>query len=166
MEFFERFVCTLTRRTAQAAQVALFFAMSIIVANVILRALWKPVPGTVEMVEMAGAVLLALGIAYTAIMKGHIAVEVLVERFSPRIQAIVNLVVNAIAIFFSFVLAKQMLVYAAEMAARNWSTGHLNLPIAPSIYLVAFGFGMLTLVLFLDLLKAVLKLINTKGSAS
>jgi TRAP-type C4-dicarboxylate transport system permease small subunit len=115
---------------------------------------------------MAGAVLLALGVAYTAITKGHIAVELLVERFSPRIQAIVNLVVNVIAIFFSFFLVKEMLDYATEMAAKNWSTGHLGLPIAPAIYLVAFGFGMLALVLFLELLKAVFTLINPKGSAS
>ncbi len=162
LQKFERFVNALTRRTAQTAQFALIFAMSIIVANVILRELWKPVPGTVELAEMSGAVLLALAVAYTAMMKGHIAVGVVVERFSPHKQAIVDIVVTVISLFFFFLLTREIFVYATKMMQRGYVTGHLGIPMAPSIYLVSFGFLMLTLVLFLDLLKAVITVI--KGS--
>lgn len=164
LHLFDRFVHALTWRTAQVAQIVLAFVMFLIVANVISRRLLSPVPGTVELVEMSGAVLLAMAVAYTAMMKGHITVGVLVERFPPRLQAAVDLVVNAASLFFSFLLARETFVFAAKMAHRGWTTGHLYLPIAPSIYLVAFGFSMLALVLFRDLLKAAITVI--KGSAT
>lgn len=162
VKFFDRFVQALTLRTAQVAQLVLAFIMFIIVANVISRRLGYPVPGTVEIVEMSGAVLLALAVAYTAIMNGHIMVGVLVERFPPRLQAAVDVIVNAIAFVFSFLLARETLVFAGKMLQRNYTTGHLHLPVAPSIYLVAFGFAMLALVLLRDLLKAIITVI--KGS--
>ena len=74
---FKKFVYNLTLRTAQAAQLAMVLAMLIIVLNIILRIPWKPLAGTVELVEMAGAILLALGVAYTAMTKGHIMVGIL-----------------------------------------------------------------------------------------
>ncbi|MEW5921118.1 MAG: TRAP transporter small permease [Bacillota bacterium] len=162
MNFFERFVRTLTWRTAQVGQVALAAAMFIIVANVISRIPWKPVPGTVEIVEMAGAVLLGMGVAYTAAMKGHIMVGVLVEKFSPRIQAIVDVFTHVLALYFTYILARETIVYAARMMARGYVTANLLLPVYPAIYLVAFGFIMLALVVFKDLLKAAIMAV--KGS--
>ncbi len=160
MKLFDRIVHALTLRTAQAAQLVLAFVMIIIVANVILRRLWQPVPGTVEIVEMSGAVLLALAVAYTAIMKGHIMVGVLVERFPLRIQAALDIAVNAVALCFSFILARETFYFAGKMLQRNYTTGHLQLPVAPSIYLVAFGFAMLALVLFRDMLHAVITMVK------
>ena len=162
MKVFERFVHALTLRTAQAAQLVLAFVMFIIVANVISRIWWKPIPGTVELVEMSGAVLLAMAVAYTALLKGHIMVGVLVDRFPQRMQAAADIVVNFIAFIFSFLLARETFVFAARMMQRGYTTGHLLLPVAPAIYLVAFGFTMLALVLFRDLLKAVITV--AKGS--
>ncbi len=155
MDKFESFVHTLTLRTAQVAQVVLVFVTLIVVANVVSRTRWNPVPGTVEIVEMSGAVLLAMSVAYTAFKKGHIAVSVLVERFPRNIQGIVEIIVNAIALFFSSLLAWETFKFASRMMSRGYITGHLRLPIAPSIYLVAFGFSILALVLFKDLLKAI-----------
>jgi TRAP-type C4-dicarboxylate transport system permease small subunit len=165
ISLFTRFVHILTWRTAQLAQAALVFAMVIIVANVILRIPWKPIGGTVELVEMAGAVLLALGVAYTAIMKSHIMVGVLVERFSPRVQGLINIVVSLISLYFSYLLARELLFYAIDMMERGYETGHLKIPIAPSIYLVAFGFIMLALVLLVDLIKAVSTVLQGRESA-
>jgi TRAP-type C4-dicarboxylate transport system permease small subunit len=164
MNSFDKFVRILTMRTAQVAQLVLAFVMFIIVANVFTRRLGSPIPGTVEIVEMSGAVLLALAVAYTAILKGHIMVGVLVERFSPRLQAATELVVSAVSLYFSFLLARETFVFASRMMQRGYTTGHLLLPVAPSIYLVGFGFAMLVLVLFRDLLKAMITVI--KGSES
>ncbi len=164
IKLFERFVQGLTWRTAQVAQLALVFATLLIVANVVLRGPWKPIGGTVELVEMSGAVLLALAVAYTAIMKGHIMVGVLVERFSMRVQGFIELIVCIISLFFSYILAREIVFYATNMMQRGYETGHLKMPIAPAIYLVAFGFVMLAMVLLLDFIKAVVIVI--KGSDS
>ena len=151
---FKKFVYNLTLRTAQAAQLAMVLAMLIIVLNIILRIPWKPLAGTVELVEMAGAILLALGVAYTAMTKGHIMVGILVDQFPPRTQGVVDLVITGISLFFSFLLARELLFYAISMMEKGYETGHLKIPLAPSIFIVSFGFMMLALVLLLDLIKA------------
>ncbi len=161
---FEKLVHVMTLRTAQVAQFAMVFIMIVIVANVILRIPWKPIGGTVELVEMAGAILLALGIAYTALMKGHITVGILVERFPPRLRALTDLLVNLIAMVFSFVLARELFLHALNMLSRGYETGHLKIPVAPSIFLVAFGFIMLTMVLLLNLVRAAAALFGKEGT--
>lgn len=162
LKLCEKFVSALTVRTAQVAQIALFFAMFIIVANVITRIWGKPVPGSVELVEMSGAVLLGMAVAYTALMKGHIMVGVLVERFSPRAQAVVDLFTSAIALIFIYFLSRETFFFGIRMAERGYTTGSLRLPMAPSIYLVGFGFAMLALVLLMDTVKSAIMV--TKGS--
>ncbi len=162
MNYFERFVRTLTWRTAQVGQFALFFCMAIIVANVIARIPWKPVPGTVELVELSGAVLLGMSVAYTAAMKGHIMVGVFVEKMPLRVQAVIDTITYALSLYFTFILARETLVYAARMMARGYVTTNLLLPVYPAIYLVAVGFIMLALVIFKDLLKSVIMAV--KGS--
>ncbi len=162
LKMFERFVQILTWRTAQIAQIAMIIVMAITVTNVIIRIPWRPIGGAVELVEMSGAVLLGLGVAYTALMKGHIMVGILVERFSPRVQGFIELVVSIISLFFSYFLAREILFFAYDRMMAGYETGHLKIPIAPSIYLVAFGLIMLALVLLLDMIKAAI--IVAKGS--
>lgn len=162
MNTFDRFVRGLTWRTSQIGQIALAFAMFIIVANVILRIPWTPVPGTVELVELSGAVLYGMGVAYTAMMKGHIMVGVLIDRFTPRVQAIVDIFTSILALYFTFLLSRELFVFAERMMSRGYTTTNLSLPVFPAIYLVAIGFIILALVLFRDLLKAAI--IAIKGS--
>lgn len=162
MNTFDRFIRALTWRTSQVGQIALAVAMFIIVANVILRIPWKPVPGTVEIVELSGAVLYGMGIAYCAVMKGHIMVGVLVDRFSLRVQAIVDMFTTVIALYFTFILSRELFVFAERMMTRGYTTTNLSLPVYPTIYLVAFGFIILALVLLRDLIKAAI--IVVKGS--
>ncbi len=162
LNLFERFVQILTWRTAQVAQLAMVVVMTITVTNVIIRIPLRPIGGAVELVEMSGAVLLGLGVAYTAIMKGHIMVGVLVERFSPRVRGAIELIVCIISLFFSYILARELLYFAYDRMIAGYETGHLKVPIAPSIYIVAFGFIMLALVLLLDMIKAAITVI--KGS--
>ena len=165
MHILNKIVSFITKGAAQVAQVTLTFTMLIIVANVISRrVLGRPVPGTVELVEMSGAILLAMAVAYTAQLKGHIMVSVLVERFSLRIQGMVDIVTSSISLYFTFLLAREIFTFATRMLARGYSTGLLRLPISPSIYIVGIGFAMLTLVLFRDLVKAVM--LAVKGSES
>lgn len=154
LKLFERIINSLTLRTAQISQVVLAFAMLIIVTDVIIRIWWKPLPGTVELIEMSGAVMLSMAVAYTAVKKGHIMVGVLVERFPKKIQAIIDFLINAVSLFFLALLSVETLEFASKMIEKNYVTGHLEIPISPSIYLVGFGFAMLSLVLLMDMVKA------------
>lgn len=152
MAFFEKFVRLFTWRTAQIGQIAMFLVMVLIVINVIVRVPFKPVPGSVELTEMLGAILLAMGVGYTQIMKGHISVGVLVDTFPPRVQGIVDSITTLISLFMSSLLAQQTWIYGVRMMDRGYTTAHLLIPLYPSIFLVAIGFIILALVLLRDLI--------------
>lgn len=162
MKVFERFVNKLSVWTVKISEVSLVFIMIVIVANVITRIRWKPVPGTVELVEMAGGIMLATAIAYTSYKKGHIMVSVLMEKFSVRVQGIVGSVIGTLSLVFIILLTKEAYVFAGRMLSRSYVTGHLNIPLAPSIYLVGTGFLMVCLVIVLDILKAVITAVKGK----
>ncbi len=162
MKHLDQIMEALSWRVSQVAQVALVTVMALIVANVLIRIPWKPIPGTVEMVEILGSILLGLGIAYCHQRKGHIAVGVLVNRFSRRKQALVDSITGLLALIFMAVLSYQMLQLGESMLARGYTTGHLEIPIAPFIYLVGVGFIMLSLIILRDFIKAVI--IAAKGS--
>lgn len=156
MDFFDRFVRALTGWTAQIGQIFLAASMLIIVANILSRLVWKPVPGTVELVEIFGAIMLAMGIAHCALLNGHIQVDVLVERFSPRVQSAIDILTNSVACVFSSYLAWETIAFGTRMMHRGYVTAHLLLPIFPSIYLVALGFIMLSLVLLRNVIHSVI----------
>ncbi len=158
----EKILRSMTRWTSYVGTLALFGAMTVVVANILLRKWWRPLPGTVEMSEILGAILLALGVAHCAICEGHISVDFFVAKLPTRLRAIVDSITAFIALIFLSALAWQSVQYANRMMERGVTTAHLRIPGYPVGYLVAFGFAMLALVLLLNFVKMLM--IVVKGS--
>jgi TRAP-type C4-dicarboxylate transport system permease small subunit len=163
MRLLEQAVQQVAWKLAQIGQVATAVVMFLLVANIFSRFLWKlPVPGTVELTEMLGTVLLAGGVAYCHWVKGHISVGVLVERLSPRGQGLVDTLMNLLALAATGVLAKETLAFGLSMAREGYKTADLHVPMYPFIYLVGVCFLVLAIIIVRDLIKAVIMLV--KGS--
>lgn len=162
MNLLEKITAALSWRISQIAQAALVLVMIIIVANIIMRRYWTPIPGTVELVEILGAVILGLGVAYCQYRKGHIFVSILVKKFPLRLQALTDAFTSLLALIFSSLLSWQLIKYAGRMMERGYATGHLDIPIGPFIYIVGIGCIILAVVLFRDFVKA--SAVAVKGS--
>ena len=121
--------------------------------DIVLRLFRHPIPGTYEMVGFLGAVFAAFSLGYTSVNRGHIAVDFLVQKLSPRPQNWVD-GVNALicSIFFGF-LARQCLVYAADLKSFGEVSMTLQMPIYPFVYGIAAGCFLLTLVLGVRFVK-------------
>ena len=156
MAAIERVVELIVLWIARVAQLALVLVTAIIITNIIIRIPWGPLPGTFEMVEALGAVLLGLGVAYCAVKKGHVAVTVLIDKLSPCKQAVVDTFTNIIALFFVSAVGWEMLQNAAHLQARGYQTTQLGLPQYPFYYLVAVGLLSLAVVLLLELIKSII----------
>ena len=59
-------------------------------SNIFLRLVWVPVKGTFELMGFFGAIIAAFSLGYTQIKKGHIAVDILIIRFSEKTQRRLN----------------------------------------------------------------------------
>ena len=53
-------------------------------SDIVGRALRMPIPGTYELVSFAGGLVIGLAVPVTSRGKGHVIVDILLERFRPE----------------------------------------------------------------------------------
>ena len=116
-------------------------------ADVVLRYLRRPIPGTYEMVGLLGAVFVSFALAQTSIEKGHIAVDFLVQRLSPKTQTVVEAVNALICTGLFAIISWQSCMYAGKLRQLGEVSMTLQMPIHPFVYGISIGCGLLTLVL-------------------
>ena len=124
-------------------------------ANVFSRLVWIPISGSFELMGYFGAVLTAFALGYTQIRRGHIAVDVLVLRFSKKTQRILNGINHLICMVFFALVSWQIAKYATTLWKTGELTETLRIVYYPFTYGVAFGCATLSLVFLTDLLKSV-----------
>lgn len=122
-------------------------------ANILLRSVWTPLEGTFELMGYNGAVTMAFALGMTQLKKGHIAVDILVLKFSKPIQKVLAGVNYLICAFFFAIVSWRMTHYARTL----WETGELTETLRiiyyPFTYCVALGCATLSLVFLTDFLK-------------
>ena len=125
-------------------------------ANISLRLVFKPVPGTFELMGFFGAVTGAFALGYTQMKKTHIAVDVLIDRFSARTCRVLDVVNHSACLAFFILLSWQLFEKAATIGRAGEVTETLGIVYHPFIYAVAGGCAGLALVFAHQLAKAVL----------
>ena len=136
---------------AGAAVVAM---MLLTCADVLLRLLRHPIPGTYELVGFLGTVIVSFSLALTSLSKGHIAVEILVEKLPRRVQVGIEAGTSLIGAALFAIITWQSLVYAADIRQSGEVSVTLTMPIYPFIYGIAAGSALLVLVLLHDSLHS------------
>ena len=118
-------------------------------ADVMLRGFFnKPIPGTFEISQYMLAFFILLGAAYTQQVKGHVGVDFVTSRLSPRPRAICEIVATLLSLFIVAILVWQGWV---EGIAEKAVSDQLRIPQYPFKVLVAVGAFLLWLELLIDL---------------
>ncbi|MBI5583230.1 MAG: TRAP transporter small permease [Deltaproteobacteria bacterium] len=120
----------------------------------------KPIAGTFELSEYMLAVIILLSAAYTQQVKGHVAVDFLTARFSPKVQRYLQVLTTGLSLAIVSIVVWQGIVLGLEEKAV---TDQLRIPKAPFKMLVGICGALLWLQLFFDLVDAVKA---RKGEAS
>lgn len=123
-------------------------------ANILLRIVWVPVPGTYELMGYFGAVVAALSLGYTQTRRGHVAVDVLINRLSSRRQRFLKGFNGLVCMLFFSLAAWQLVRKALVLRASGEVTETLRIIYYPFTLAVALGCALLALVLLTDLLQA------------
>ena len=126
-------------------------------ADIILRLFRRPILGTYEIVGFLGAMVAGLAIAQTTLDRGHVAVQVVVTRFSPRVQEIIYLITHLLSIFLFALLAWECVRYGNDFRASGEVSLTLRLPFYPVVYGIALSAIVVCLVLFVDILQVLTK---------
>lgn len=135
--------------------------MLLTTADIITRtAFKKPISGTVEMSSFMLVIVILLGLAYTQQVKGHPKVTIFVSRFPPRVQLLVEIVVNLLCLCIVGVMAWQGWVVAKGDTGRIVSDV-LRIPQFPFRLLVPLGGALLFLEFIFDFLVSINKLLKS-----
>ena len=125
-------------------------------ANIVLRLFGLPIRGTFELMGYFGAVVTAMALGYTQIKRGHIAVDIVVLRFSEKTQRILLAVNHLVCTAFFIIVALQVYKYATTLWETGEVTETLQIVYYPFTYAVALGWLVLAFTFFVDFLKSLL----------
>ncbi len=137
------------------ASVVLTFMLFLTTADVILRLFKKPIPGAVEIIAICGGAVLGLSIPMTSWMKGHIAVDFVLNELSPRVRDGINIVTRCVAVFLCVLIGWNSWKIGAGFREGAEVSGTLEIPLYPVAYGLGLCFFVLALVLFCDAVKTV-----------
>ncbi len=143
-----------------------FFLVTMILmtgANIVIRIFWMPLRGTYELMGYFGAIVTAFALGYTQVGRGHIAVDILVLRFSQTTRRILNEINYFICMVFFAIVGWRITLYAETLRTTGEVTETLRIIYYPFTYGVALGCFVLALVLLVDFLKLLFESRGDKG---
>lgn len=151
VSYFVRIVQSFSRLIVWIAACALLSMMLLTCADVVGRYIGYPVKGTFDIVGLLGTFVVALPLAYTQMLKRHVAMEFMATHGSRLVQAIANIIVCLLGIGTYALIAWRCVV----LGSKFWTVGRVSdtieIAIYPFVYVVAFGCALNCLVLLTDL---------------
>lgn len=100
----------------------------------------KPITGTLEISQMLLASMVFFSWAYTQVIKGHVNIDIVVSRFSPRVQAIINVIATFLGLVLFILIAWQGAVLAKQYAGEGrLIAGVVKWPLAPFQAFISLG---------------------------
>ncbi len=138
-----------------AGGAALMALVLLATGNVAFRIAGAPYSGTYEVVSFLGAAVTAAALGYTQKRKDHIVVDILSDRFPPRLKRALDAVNFAVTAALFAIVSWQVFAWGNRLRQSGELSETLKLVYYPYVYFVGAGFAVLALTLVLDLLETV-----------
>ncbi len=124
------------------------------IADVLGRTLLKkPLLGTFELTEYMLTIIVFSSLAWCAVQGGHIRVDLLTSHLKPKVQAIMSSMTHLISLGLLVVITWQCFLEAKVMTDIGKTSALLNVPAYPFYWIMAAGFLILCLQIFVELLR-------------
>jgi TRAP-type C4-dicarboxylate transport system permease small subunit len=123
----------------------LVIMMALTCVDVVGRLFRHPVFGSIELMSLMGAVAVAMALPYTHAVKGHIGVEILMNKLPRTHRKIIELVTNFLSLILFGIVTWKMFEYSFKMMESGEVSMNLELPEYLIIGVVGIGFVMFTL---------------------
>jgi TRAP-type C4-dicarboxylate transport system permease small subunit len=134
--------------------VALAVMMFLTAFDVTLRKLANmPIQGAYELDQFMLAITISLGLAYCAVEKGHVTIDLLTSRLSKRTQGIINSITGLLTLIFVAIMTWQTFIYITMLARSGLTSTVLLIPVFPFVIIVTFGIALFSLVLLVNFLE-------------
>ena len=140
---------------------ALVAAMVLVVANIILRSVFKsPILGTYEYTGFLTALTVGFGISFCLVMDAHISIDFITQKFPQKVQKVLGTVTNSVMLIMMGALTFNIIKYALKLAKSNSVSTTTQFPFYIVVFIVGICFLMMSLVLLVRIKE------NIDGGAS
>lgn len=152
-------VIGLIKTTIQSLSVVPSFLLGamvlIVVANVVGRFLFKlPVFGTIELVELMMIIICFLAIPYTAMNRGQVRIDFLVNRMPKKAQRILGSIAAILSVGIFAIITYQAAVNTVYYTKHLYQcTDTLEIPFAPFKAVMLIGFLLLVCIEFIHIFR-------------
>ncbi|MDX9821884.1 MAG: TRAP transporter small permease [Syntrophales bacterium] len=150
MTRLDRALASASRSFNALACAALVAMMLLTFADVVLRLLRFPIPGTYELVGFLGAVGVSFALAYTSVERGHIAVDLIVRKLPKRMQLLIDGIGSIVSGCLFGLVTWQSFLYGLDLKKSGEVSLTLAMPLYPVLYGIAIGCALLCIVLLAD----------------
>jgi TRAP-type C4-dicarboxylate transport system permease small subunit len=153
----ELLVGYLSRFCMVVSGAALLLLVLLATSNVTMRLFGIPFAGTYEIVAFLGALVTAGALAHTQRRRDHIMVDILTDRFPPLVKRLLDAVSDLLAATLFGIASWQISAWGGKLRVSGELSETLQLKFYPFVYATAAGFGLLTLVLVLQMFRSILR---------
>lgn len=152
---FSRVVNPLSRILNSVGVGILATMMFFTVLDVSLRYFFnRPIASSFELTEFMMAIVICFGLAYTAVLQGHINIELVTSRLPQRARAVINSITNLVTVCVFSLITWQSFVHAKTLYLSGLTSSVLYIPVYPFLIMTGFGFAVLTLVFLINFLNS------------
>jgi TRAP-type C4-dicarboxylate transport system permease small subunit len=135
--------------------------MMLTVVDVILRYIFdRPIMGSMELTEYLMVCVGTLGLAWCALQGAHIKVELIVSKFPPRLQKVMDSFNYILLIGISGLIASQTFMRALTARRLHIASSMLDVPQYPFVLVTTFSYLLLFLTSIVLMIHAVSSLIS------
>jgi TRAP-type C4-dicarboxylate transport system permease small subunit len=152
------FILCLSRFAQTIAGIALTGIMGLTVTDVLLRSFGRPIVGSYEIVALMGALVAGFSLPFTSWIRGHIYVDVLVQKLSRATRNGFHFATRTLGIVFFSLIAWNLVKMGLDLQKSGEVSPTLQIPFYPIVY----GVGICCLLQSLVLLGDIAKLFRGK----
>ena len=147
-----RAVGILVTASAYLAGAVLVLLMFLTTADVAGRYFFNsPLNGVFDLTHFAVLIMTFLSFAYCAYHGAHVAIELLYNRLGRAVQRVLDRVINLAGCVLFALLAWRAVVQSVDVREFREASQLLTIPFFPFYWVVAFGAGLMAIVLALRL---------------
>jgi TRAP-type C4-dicarboxylate transport system permease small subunit len=139
-----------THTLAGIALMAMFF---ITLVEVIMRFLWSSIPGTFELISLLGGAVAGLAVPRTSQMNGHVNVDFVINKMTPKAKNTMNGVTRILVMIFFLFAAWSLLSMGMDYRGAKEVSPSMKLPLYPVFFCLGGAFLIQVVQFLLEILK-------------
>lgn len=153
MEILIRILQKVSKILSTIGGAALTFMMCLTVADVLLRAWGRPILGTYELVSLTLAIVIGFSIPKVSLDRGHVYMEIVLEKLSKRDRAIMNTFTRILGLILFAIIGYNLFLIGNEFHVSGEVSSTLKLPFFPISYFVGVCCFIECFVFMFDIVK-------------